>query len=282
MRRALHLHRARRAAPLVSGLAALGAVTVLAVSSGYAQTPPAPPVTLASGSLTKLVGQRVTLTARVGSLPPGAYIVMVGVRANGRTIFRRTCATRARVCVLRVFTSVAQSVRFRAFVRLRGRTLRSSRILTVTWRRPPKPPPPASPTPTLTDTVTQDGPSAGFCGPSPTTGNGGTATYSAPFGTIVGRWELPRRITAGATATIELTIQPAPGQRLSGGVRVKTPSEFGASTPSELSGFADVGGSYSQSLTITFTPRRKFVAGEKLYIRLENPCAALIYEYVAS
>jgi hypothetical protein len=280
MRRTIHPRRA-----LCLALALLGALAAFAADGGDART--APSVTIASGSLTKIVGERVTLTARARSLPPGASIVILGARPDGTVIFRQACPAGALVCVRRAFTNAPQSVRFHAVVRLRGRTLRLSRALTVTWRRrapaplPPPPPPAAALVPTLT-TVTPDGPYNSFCGPAPTGGSSGTATYTAPFGTMTGRWSLPTRIVRGAAGSLALTIQPAPDQRLAGGMVVKAPAEFGVSSPAELSGFADVGGSYAQSLALTFTPAREFVAGEKLYIRLENPCGALIYEYVVS
>ena len=240
----------------------------------------------ARGPLTKILGQRVTLTARARSLPPGGRIVILGVRADGTVFVVRTCPVGVLVCTQRAFSNAARTVRFVAVVRRRGVTLRRSRFVTVTWRaRTPTP----TPTPTVVTPrlvrVLQDGPTAASCtAPLPTGGGSATATLAAPYGTIVAQWSMPSAITPGAVATLNLSIRPAPGQRLSGNLLFKPPSEFGASAPPfDASGFAEVGQTYdSGTKSFTFTPARAFVAGEVLYIRVENICTALHYEYVAS
>lgn len=100
----------------------------------------------ARGALTKLVGQRVTLTARARRLPRGASIVIIGIRANGTTFVVSACPVGVRVCTRRAFTNVPRTVRFQAIVRRRGLTLRRSRVLTVTWRARPAARPTPAPT----------------------------------------------------------------------------------------------------------------------------------------
>jgi hypothetical protein len=112
--------RARRLAPFVA--AAVVATGALALA-GPAGAQRAPAVSIAPGALIKVTGQPVTLTARARTLPPGASTVILGVRADGRVVTVRACPRGVRVCVGRISSRAAQTVRFRAVVRRRGRVL---------------------------------------------------------------------------------------------------------------------------------------------------------------
>ena len=134
--------------------------------------------------------------------------------------------------------------------------------------------------------VTQDAPvtEPNCANPPPLPAGAGSAsvTTTTPSSTITTSWSVPAQITAGATATLRLQVQANPGQLASGYMVIKGPFEFGAAPgPFELNAAVAPGGSYDQSLNITFTPTRAFTPGESLFLIIGNGCTGYRYEYKA-
>ncbi|MEW6583322.1 MAG: hypothetical protein AB1416_11250, partial [Actinomycetota bacterium] len=118
--------------PVTAALAMIALALAALVGAGRAgAAPAAPPVSIASGSINKIVGEGVTLTAKTRSLPPDAQIVIIGTRANGTTFVVKVCAKGVLVCTrrVRVSTGTGARITFRAFVRRGGKILRRSRAV---------------------------------------------------------------------------------------------------------------------------------------------------------
>jgi hypothetical protein len=104
-----------------------------------ARDAPAGAVALSAEPARPLVGQRAIVRARLGGdAPDDARIVIAALRLGprGAVVARsfRACRLGARACVVRAGAPAPRRVRYRALLRLDGRTLAASRPLVVAWR----------------------------------------------------------------------------------------------------------------------------------------------------
>jgi hypothetical protein len=121
------------------------------------------------------------------------------------------------------------------------------------------------------------------CSALPSLSGSGSESYATPNERATWEWTVPATLTAGASAHIKVTSQSLNNGGSDAAIAMKAPQEFGTtpSSPSQIIATVPVGapGSASQEQSYTFNPTRDFVAGEKLYLRIEFGCANFVYEY---
>jgi len=273
----------RTGSRLRATLIVLLAVVAAALVPGTAAAQ-GPGVSLSAGSVDKRTGQSVTLTARVRSLPPGASIVIIGLR-NGRRVYASACAPRVLVCVRRVRSTTALTIQFRAVVRRSGRVLRTSRFVLVRWRPPPPPPLPLRPVLKLIRVIPQGFPTSPDCmGGAPTGGGSHTVTLVSSAGDAVFRWSLPAEIVNGpnsASIAVTSTRNAQSGSMSSYQTRILFSAGTAFTPAGAVTDLITDSTNTSLSGSYTFTPSSgSFDEGAGLsYIIIGTSCGGLAYEY---